>query len=140
MFASTLDFHPSNPTELRNAIATMVFYSYFLPDAFFNIKCGNNNFLFADAFSLRTPEYVSDTNYAVQIGGEFIWDSNQGELTRESYNTHISNFNGFNHQDIRYFFQGRDFENSFKELFRLFTELFRNKVDKNIDLKNFFKF
>ncbi|TKJ20463.1 MAG: hypothetical protein CEE43_12355 [Promethearchaeota archaeon Loki_b32] len=140
MTDSTIDFHPNDQTELRNAIASMVFYLYFLPDAFAVIKVHNNNFLFADAFSLKTPEYVSDTDYSVPIGGEFIWDSNLGDLTRENYNAHINNFNGFSHQDIRSFFQRRDLESNFEVLLDLFNKLFRTEINRGINIMNFFEF
>jgi len=140
MIDYTVDFHPNDQTELRNAIASMVFYLYSLPDAFTVIKQHNNNFLFADAFSLKTPEYVSDTDYLSPIRGEFIWDSNLGELTRENYNNHINNFNGFSHQDIRSFFQRRDFESNFRILLELFNKLFRTEINRGINIMNFFEF
>ena len=45
-----------------------------------------------------------------------------------------------NYQDIRYFFQSRDFESNFEVLLDLFNDLFQRKVDRGINIENFFNF
>jgi len=140
MVKSRIDFNTLDLADLRNAIASMVFYSYLLPDVFVNIKNKQKHILFADPFSLHTPEYIFDTILANPISGTFIWDLNQGGLTRENYNTRMNSFNGFSHEIIRNFFQERDFESNFKVLLEIFNKWFQNEIHSDINIVNLFEF
>jgi len=136
---STIEFNPRDPDQLHNAIASMVTYMYLLPDAFIDVKIAARSaqhFLFADLFSLHTLEYVHTTTYTSNIiGGTFMWDRNEGSLTRDNYNNYMNEINGiFDHTDQHHFLA---FDSSFDDILNTLTQFFRNKVDGNIQIQDF---
>ncbi|KKM75984.1 hypothetical protein LCGC14_1384700, partial [marine sediment metagenome] len=130
-------FHPNNPTQLHNAIANMLTYLLIYPDSFVDVKIGitSQHFIFADLFSLHTIEYVKATTYtSTNVGGILMWDQVIEGLTRDKYDTYMSEFAGiFDHTDQHHFLA---FDSSFGDTLRILENLFKTKIDRGIQLRD----
>ncbi|KKL92406.1 hypothetical protein LCGC14_1885000, partial [marine sediment metagenome] len=123
-----VEFRPSDPDELRNAIATLLTYQLLFPDTFANIKLRQSKlqFIYSDLFAVRMPEYVQP-----KLKGTFMWDGRIATLTRQNYETFASGLNIFDHTDQHFFIA---FGTSFDEILGVFTNLFRRKIDRTITI------
>jgi hypothetical protein len=132
-----IKFTPSDLKSLKNAIASMITYLYAFPNTFAAIKQGSRqgrNFLFADIFNIRTPEYVSESDYSATISGDFMWseDGSVNGLTRENYDNLIAAYSdNFNDRDIRYLL-GFDNEDIVGRILSKFQTIFREQIDNSI--------
>ena len=133
-------FYPNDPTQLNNAIASMLVYLLILPDSFVDVKLSGGSpqrFMFADLFNLHTPDYVqahSYSNIQSTIQGTFMWDRNTGRLTRDNYNTYMNEFSRIFDHVAQHYFLGFD---SLGDILETIEGLFRNKIDASIQLKDF---
>ncbi len=115
-------FTPSDPTQLKNAIASLIAYKYLLPDTFINVKISKSKlvFLYADLFKIHMPEYVN-------LGGTFMWDGRndlgRAGLTRAKYEAYANDINNkiFDHKDTHHFL---GFDTSFQDILATFNRLF----------------
>ena len=84
---------PEGISDIRPLIASMAVYLFAFPEAIATIKIGVKNLLFADIHGLRTPEYILSTSYASILGvTDFIWDKNEGSVTRKTYDALVKKF------------------------------------------------
>ena len=127
----SIDFTPNNPTQLRNAIATMLTYALAIPDAFIDIKIARSklHFLYADLFSIHMPSYVN-------LGGTFMWNGARGRtgMTIDKYEDIVNGFNSLNifGDTDKHHFLG--FDSSFDDILATFSRLFSLKTGQNIDI------
>jgi len=136
-------FKRDNAKDFQEAVASMVFYLFSIPNAFIDIKAGDYNYFYADIFGLYDHEYVRSSDYKTRIGGEFIWTESSGIYTPEAYEIWKQKFEGiFTPTDIRYFLM---FENdagisTLDYMMKLFNEWFKmNRNTIGIPLSKFAK-
>ncbi len=108
-----------DPQAFQEAIASMVFYLLFVPNAFVVVKDSPlpssnsaNIYFYADALGLYTHEYVQSSDYSAQYGGDFVWTQTEGEFTPENYIIQQQLFKEiFNPEDLRMFLAFQNDEN-----------------------------
>ncbi len=111
----------------------MLAYTLAIPDAFIDIKIARSklHFLYADLFTIHTPEYVN-------IEGTFMWNRARGRtgMTVDKYQDFANNFNN---QDIfgdddKHHFLG--FDSSFDEILNTLNRFFSLKMGQTIDIED----
>ncbi|KKN13977.1 hypothetical protein LCGC14_1000850, partial [marine sediment metagenome] len=128
----SIDFTPNNPSQLQNAIATMLTYALAIPDAFIDIKIARSklHFLYADLFSIHMPSYVN-------LEGTFMWNGARGRtgMTIDKYEDIANNFNSQNifDDDDKHHFLG--FDSPFSDMLGTIQRFFQN-LDPSIVLKD----
>ncbi|KKN22324.1 hypothetical protein LCGC14_0916250, partial [marine sediment metagenome] len=126
----SIDFKPSDPIQLQDAIASMLTYTLGLPDAFIDIKIARSplHFLYADLFTIHMPEYV-------KIEGTFMWNAARGrkQMTRDKYNAIANDFNG---QEIKFKLGDKHnflgFDSPFSDVLNTLQRFFSLKTGQDI--------
>ncbi len=140
-FASgtNIPFHPNNPIELNNVIASMLAYLFLLPDSFVNIKKPTGDFdahfILADLFSLFGLDYVQANTLSDNFfSGTFMWNQDTGGLNIDNFNNIRNSFTGiFDHRDQHHFLA---FDESFAVILSIIEGFFRSEIDTNIRIIN----
>jgi len=149
----SLEFKPSDQTELNSAIATMLAYMIALPDTLVDITVADGfirtgsttlHFLFADLFSMLTQEYIQTNLYTSTsqiknnlIKGTFLWDgTHHSGMTEAAYETFLGKISGiFSHEDLRHLL---GFNTPFDDVLNTLQRFFRLKLrDRNIVITDF---
>lgn len=128
-----VEFTPNNPTELRNAIATMLTYQLLFPDTFANIKLPRSRlqFIYSDLFQVHMPEYVQP-----KLGGTFMWDGRLNALTREAYEAFAASFNNANIFDLSDQRFALSFSTPFGTILNEFAQMFQEEFGEEFIIKN----
>lgn len=136
-----IEFKRGDAKDFQEAVASMVFYLFSVPNAFIDVKTGDKNYFYADIFGLYDHEYVRSSDYKTRIQGEFIWSDDSGMWTKEKYEIWKLKLAGiFKPTDIRYFLM---FENdagisTLDYMMELFKQWFRrNKNTIGVTLSDF---
>ena len=118
----------------------MLTYLIAFPDTLVDIKRPGQrtflHFLYADLFTILTPEYIGTSFDSNSIGGVFMWDGLISEqMTRPEYDNYIDKIEGiFTHNDLHHLL---GFDSSFDDVLRIIQKFFQLKLkDRNIVIKD----
>ncbi len=134
-----------NPQAFQEAIASMVFYLLFIPNAYVVVKDSYNIysnsakiFFVADIFGLYSYEYIELSTYSQPYGGAFTWSQTEGEFTPDNYALWQQNFKGiFNPEDIRMFLRFHNDENMLTYLMNWYNKFLRVYNPFGVNLEKF---
>lgn len=119
----------------------MLVYLFLHLDSFVDVKLSARSpqhFIFMDLFNLHNIDYIrahSYTNPASTIRGTFMWDRNEGELNRDTYNSYTSDFAGVFEFTDQHFFS--EFGNPLNDIIKILGDFFRAKIDTSIKIQDF---
>lgn len=143
----TFSTDDENAKEFQEAIASMVFYLFTMPNAFIVVKAGitgkidEYNYFYADIFGLYDHEYVQSNDYSIKYGGKFIWKDGSGIYTQENYEIWKHKFAGiFKPIDIRHFlaFENNEGLPMIDYIMKLLNQWFRqNRNTIGVSLSSF---